>query len=94
MKKKHILKIQYRYLMDILYEGKTFEIRKDDRGYEVGDFIHFVDINGKEFPGFYRNVFFKITYILRNVTQYGLDRDYCILAIERKEMSHHEEQNA
>ena len=88
---KHVLKIQCKYLMEILYEGKTFEIRKDDRGYEVGDIIHFVDPNGKEFPSFWEKLSFRITYILRNVPQYGLDKDYCILAIERMENRKHEE---
>ena len=88
---KHTLKIQCKYLMEILYEGKSFEIRKDDRGYKVGDIIHFVDPDGKEFTGFWRRISFRINYILRDVPQYGLDKDYCILAIERIEEKNHEE---
>ena len=78
--KLHILKISRNYLMDILVNGKTFEIRKDDRGYEVGDLIHFVDTNGEEFFHYSKYVF-RIHYILRDVPQYGLASDYCILAI-------------
>lgn len=90
--KKHILKIECRYLLEILYEGKTFEIRKDDRGYKVGDTIHFVDPDGKEFPGFWRKLLFRITYILRNVPQYGLDKDYCIFAIKRTDEENDDEE--
>lgn len=89
---KHVLKIQCKYLMEILYEGKSFEIRKDDRGYKVGDIIHFVDPNGNEFSyaTFLKKLKFRITYILRNVPEYGLDKDYCILAIERMKEDKHE----
>lgn len=79
--KFHVIKIVEEYLYDILYEGKTFELRKDDRGYEVGDLIHFVDTSGNEFKSFHKDLVFRITYILRDVPQYGLDKDYCILAI-------------
>ena len=80
--KLHVLKIEEGYLMDILYEGKTFELRKNDRGYEVGDLIHFIDTNGDEFKGFHGNLVYRITYILKDVPQFGLDNDYCILAIK------------
>ena len=82
MMKMHVLKINILYLLDILYHGKSFEIRKDDRGYEVGDLIHFVDANGNEFTESFDKLVFRITYILRDVPQYGLDKAYCILAIE------------
>ena len=89
--KYHVLKIQYKYLMDILYEGKSFEIRQDDRGYKVGDIIHFVDPLGNEFDNWFKELVFRITYILRDVPQYGLDKNYCILAIERMENKNHED---
>lgn len=89
--KMHVLKIKYGYLQEILYEGKNFELRKDDRGYKVGDIIHFVDTDGNEFANFFRELVFRITYILRDVPQYGLDKEYCILAISRmREESDHD----
>ena len=33
----HELKIKPRYIEDITYYGKSFEVRKDDRPYEEGD---------------------------------------------------------
>lgn len=78
--KLHILKIRRDYLFDIMFKGKTFELRKDDREYEVGDLIHFVDPDGKEYFH-YSDMVFKIHYILRDVPQYGLASEFCILAI-------------
>ncbi len=37
----HNLKIKYEYAKDIVSGLKTFEIRKDDRNFQVGDFIAF-----------------------------------------------------
>ena len=82
--KIHELKIKYEYYRDIVLGKKTFELRKDDRGYQMGDLIHFVDTRGKEFswyPPDGTKALFRIVYILRDVPEYGLDRDYCILGI-------------
>ena len=91
--KLHELKIKYEYLVEIARGAKTFELRKNDRDYQVGDLIHFVDIkdtkqNDKCDCDIYidNNDLYKITYILKDVPQYGLDKDYCILAIKKLEI--------
>lgn len=78
--KLHILKIKYEYLIDVEFGRKTFELRKNDRDYQVGDLIHFVDVNGHEKKNNTYNVYI-IDYILKDVPEYGLDKDYCILGI-------------
>lgn len=85
--KLHILTIKEKYLMDILYDDKTFVIYKNDCDYEVGDLIHFVNENGKEYDryGDIEKAVFRITYILKDVPEYGLDKDYCILSIKKLE---------
>lgn len=35
----HQLKIKRSYFSDILYSRKTFEVRKNDRGFQTGDFL-------------------------------------------------------
>lgn len=80
--KTHILKIQPQYFRDILYYHKTFELRKDDRDYKVGDCIHFINVDGEEFE-LYKSNLYRIMYILRNVEEYGLNKEYCILAIRK-----------
>ena len=91
--KLHELKIKHEYLIEVDMGRKTFELRKNDRDYQVGDLIHFVDIkdtkqNDECDCDIYidNNTLYKITYILKNVEQYGLDKDYCILAIKKLEI--------
>lgn len=80
--KLHELKIRDKYYGDILYRGKTFELRKNDRDYQPFDLIHFVKTNGQDFINDPNNVY-QITYILKDVQEYGLDKDYCILGIKK-----------
>ena len=91
--KLHELKIKHEYLVEVAIGVKTFELRKNDRDYQVGDLIHFVDIkdtkqNDKCDCDIYidNNTLYKITYVLKDVPQYGLDKDYCILAIKKLEV--------
>ena len=81
--KLHVLKIKDEYLAEIYCGRKTFELRKDDRDYQVGDLIHFVDTNGDEVDTkeFNKGNLYEITYILRNVPEYGLQDGYAILSI-------------
>ena len=46
------------------------------------DLIHFVDTNGQDFKENSNNVY-QIIYILKDVEKYGLDKDYCILGINK-----------
>ena len=88
--KLHELKIKHEYLVEVDMGRKTFELRKNDRDYQVGDLIRFIDIkqDNKDGCDIYINEddLYKITYILKNVPQYGLDKDYCILAIKKLEV--------
>lgn len=89
--KIHELKILAEYAAAVALGKKRFELRKDDRGYEVGDLIHFNVISGKSDPDWEAcnltlmdsNNLYRITYILRDVPQYGLAEGYCIFGIER-----------
>lgn len=89
--KLHILKIKYEYFMDIGCGRKTFELRKNDRDYKVGDLIHFVDVNEQKNKSKPHNMLsmidydnvYVIDYILTDVPEYGLDKDYCILGIKK-----------
>ena len=89
--KLHTLKIQSVYYYEVDYGIKTFELRKNDRDYQVGDLIHFIDIReddstankNKIEPNIDENTLYRITYVLKDVEKYGLDKDYCILAIKK-----------
>lgn len=94
--KLHELKINHNYLVDVTVGIKTFELRKNDRDYQVGDLIHFIDIgrNDSEGDGFEpyidKDELYKITYILKDVPEYGLDKDYCILGIKKLEINNYD----
>ena len=89
--KLHELKILHEYLIDVSIGKKTFELRKNDRDYQVGDLIRFIDIREDDSttnknriePNIDENTLYRITYVLKDVEKYGLDKDYCILAIKK-----------
>lgn len=41
----HVLKLLSKYYYDSLVNTKTFEIRKNDRGFRIGDILKLVEIN-------------------------------------------------
>ena len=68
------------YYQAVRRRTKTFEIRKDDSDYEVGDVLELYEWDGKEYTG--HKITRIITYILRACPEYGLAEGYCILAIQ------------
>lgn len=80
--KLHELKIRNCYYDFIEKGAKTFELRKNDRNFKCGDQIHFVNESGEDFVNHPNNLF-QITYILKNVPQYGLCNEFCILSIKK-----------
>lgn len=80
---EHILKIQKRFYTDIQLNGKSFEIRKDDRRFKVGDTILFVNVDGTMFPK--KTKIYKINYILRHDDfPDGIPEGYCVFSISEK----------
>lgn len=83
--KLHVLKIKEEYFNAILRGDKTFELRKNDRDYQVGDLVHFIKTDGYEYFDHSKDVY-RIIYILKDVPEYGLDKVYCILGIKKLEI--------
>jgi len=78
--KGHDLKICPKYFDDVKRNKKQFEIRKDDRNYQVGDLITLREWDNGQYTGReIKNI--PIRYILRNVPEYGLKEGYCILGL-------------
>ena len=70
----HKVKIKQEYAK-AYYEGlKPWEIRKNDRGYKVGDTIEFEII---EIGGRYQR---EILYLFEG-GEYGLEEGYCIMTL-------------
>ena len=55
---------------------KNFELRKDEDNIQIGDELILEEWNG-EYTGNY--TWRKVTYVLRNVPEYGLKDGYCII---------------
>ena len=73
-------KILPEYFRAVKDRVKTFELRKDDSDYQVGDILKLREWDGEKYTG---NVQFRqITYILRDCPEYGLQQGFCILAIQ------------
>lgn len=80
--KTHEIKLDIAFCDAVLSGIKTFEIRRNDRGYEKGDHIKFLPIdNGVMTVHNISKKEYEITYILSG---WGLKDDYVVLAIKEK----------
>ena len=76
----HELKILPEYFDEVRRGNKTFELRKDDRNYKVGDTLRLLEFDYGTYTG--RECNRTILYILRDVEQYGLKEGFVILAMK------------
>ena len=76
----HELKILPEYFDAVCRREKTFEIRKNDRGYQVGDTLILREWDGEEFTG--REVSRYVNYIFFGTGSYGLEEGYCIMNLK------------
>lgn len=82
--KIHELKILPEYFEDVAKEIKTFEIRKNDRDFSVGDTLILREFNPRNTPNYSgRKLRRQIVYLFRDAhSKFGLDKDYVILGIK------------
>lgn len=78
-KQLHELKIYPKYFEAVLDGSKQFEIRKNDRNFNVGDNIFLREWDNIKYSG--RTIFAEITYILDDKF-IGLAEDYVALGIK------------
>lgn len=73
---KHNLKILPLYFKDVEAEKKCFELRINDRDFQVGDtFLLQEHENGAYTGRWYVGI---ISYVLQDCKEYGLEDGYCI----------------
>ena len=77
----HNLKIRLTFADAILRGDKTFEIRKNDRGFQKHDEVVFdvVDDYGRHLQHGLNHRRYRINYVLNG---WGLGADYCVFSIE------------
>jgi hypothetical protein len=78
---RHVLKTWPEYFDKILDGTKTFELRQDDRGFEVGNELLLCEYSPvcDQLTG--RKVIRKVTYIIRG-PGFGLNADWCVMALK------------
>lgn len=82
--KVHQIKLGASFFEEVRRGEKTFELRKNDRGYKKGDILEMLEFSDGKFTG--RTVKVLVTYMLEEYS--GLEDGYCIMAtklIEQEE---------
>lgn len=74
--KVHQIRLAKSYFDDVANGIKTFELRKNDRGYKKGDILETMEFADGKNTG--RTVRVLVTYILEDYT--GIEDGYCIMA--------------
>ena len=77
---KHEIKILPEYFEAVACGAKKFELRKNDRRYEVGDTVILREWDGKRYTD--REAIVVITYVLKDCPEYGLKPGHCIFGWE------------
>ena len=76
----HELKIYPKYFEKVLDGTKTFEVRKNDRGFQVGDTVILKEFDNIKHSG--REIQAEITYILGDEF-YGVSEGYVVFALKK-----------
>lgn len=77
----HKLKTWTEYFLAVLWEEKTFEVRRNDRDFNVGDLLTLEEWNPDTgYTG--RSTERKVIYKL-NGGQFGIEKGYVVLSIEK-----------
>lgn len=76
--KVHTIKLAKMYYEDVKSGKKSFELRKNDRGYKQGDILRMLEYAEGEWTG--RELVVEVTYLLEDYA--GLEEGYCIMALK------------
>ena len=74
----HVLKIKTEYFLKVCAGIKNFELRKNDRDYQPGDTVEFLEWTEENGYTGAKSRKVTICYVLKDVPQYGLAKGYCI----------------
>ena len=82
--KQHNLKLLENFADDVLIGYKTFEVRKNDSGFQKGDTVKFtcVDKNGNMLQHSINDKVYEITYVLNGC---GIKNGYVVFGIKERE---------
>ena len=79
--KTHLLKLADQYWEPVLAGSKAFEVRRDDRGFEVGDRVRFRRVDSEAEMG----MAFVITYVLTHADfPEGIPEGWCVFGMGKE----------
>lgn len=79
--KNHQLKTHNHIFQDVWDRNKTFEVRFDDRDFQVGDTVTLLDYNPNKDTYNPRTIHAEISYKLHG--SYGVKKGYCVLQLSK-----------
>lgn len=79
MEKIHILKIWPEFYEKVISGEKTFELRKDDRGFRAGEYLYLREYQpySQTYTG--RSSYYQITYLMSG---WGLEKGWVVMSIK------------
>jgi hypothetical protein len=77
----HHLKTWPEFFRAITSGDKTFELRKDDRGYRAGDVLHLQEYDRANDTLTGAEIWVRVPYLVAGPA-FGLERDYVCMAIQ------------
>ena len=81
MHKVHELKCWPEFFKEVVSGNKTFEIRKNDRDFKVGDYLDLREFDPKTCKYTKKSAMYKITYMLRGNYFVGMDDQFVTMSI-------------
>lgn len=78
----HHLKTWSEYYYSVGNGSKTFEVRKNDRNYKVGDILILKNWDNEKQRFFVGEITVEVTYILQG-GNFGIQEGYCVMGIKR-----------
>lgn len=87
MRAVHELKVWPPYFQSIWDGIKTFEVRKDDRGFKAGDILHLLEWKAAEGDGYTgREITALVTYLLPG-GRFGIQDGYVVMGLRKIQSS-------
>ncbi|MEQ3500615.1 DUF3850 domain-containing protein [Tenacibaculum sp. SSH1-16] len=80
----HEVKVKQPFYDDLYFKRKSFEVRKNDRDYEVGDILHLKEFSNQDWQNM-QGIFRKVVYLLEG-GQYGIENGYVVLGLREVEI--------
>lgn len=79
---EHQLKILPKYFKQVKSNRKKFEVRKNDRDFQTGDFVSLNEFNPEKNSYSGNQIDIKITYLLTDSVE-GIKKGFCVFCFEK-----------